>query len=73
MARNESGGDEGGEDEVAAVWAVSYQLGSAGVELEGVAEVAEIGGGHYHEVWKKVDGQWVIASLKFFTCFKKVL
>ncbi|KAL3440284.1 hypothetical protein BJX65DRAFT_314943 [Aspergillus insuetus] len=67
MAHSESGG----EDEVAAVWAVSYQLGSAGVE--GVAEVAEIGGGHYHEVWKKVDGQWLIASLKFVTSFKKVL
>jgi hypothetical protein len=68
MVRNEGGGgdDRGeGEDEVAAVWAVSYQLGSA--------EVAEIGGGHYHEVWKEVDGQWVIASLKFVTSFKKVL
>ncbi|KAL3490350.1 hypothetical protein BJX62DRAFT_238162 [Aspergillus germanicus] len=65
MVCNKGGGEYGGEEEVAAVWAVSYQLGSA--------EVAEIGGGHYHEVWKKVDGQWVIASLKFVTSFKKVL
>jgi hypothetical protein len=65
MVRNGGGGDGGEDIEVAAVWAVSYQLGSA--------EVAEIGGGHYHEVWKRVDGQWVIASLKFVTSFKKVL
>ncbi|KAL2836449.1 hypothetical protein BJY01DRAFT_221969 [Aspergillus pseudoustus] len=59
------------EDDVAAVWAMSYQLGS----LDGAAGggYTEIGGGHYHEVWKKLDGQWVIASLKFVNSFRKVI
>ncbi|KAL2836711.1 hypothetical protein BJX68DRAFT_273408 [Aspergillus pseudodeflectus] len=66
MLHNE---DKNGEDEVAATWAMSYQLGSA----EGARGYTEIGGGHYHEVWKRLDGQWVIASLKFVNSFRKVL
>ncbi|KAJ0419177.1 hypothetical protein BJY00DRAFT_314246 [Aspergillus carlsbadensis] len=65
----EGDGDAGDEDEVAAIWAMSYQLGS----LEGTGGYTEIGGGHYHEVWNRVDGEWVISSLKFVNSFRKVL
>ncbi|KAL4881801.1 hypothetical protein BJY04DRAFT_217870 [Aspergillus karnatakaensis] len=60
-----------GEDEVTAVWAMTYQLGSVGGVDAGV--YTEIGGGHYHEVWKRLEGRWVIASLKFVNSFRKVI
>ncbi|KAL5334093.1 hypothetical protein BJX70DRAFT_379010 [Aspergillus crustosus] len=58
------------EDEVAAVWAMSYSLGTP---EENAGEFTEVGGGYYHEVWKKLDGKWVIASLKFLSTFRRAL
>ncbi|KAL4864752.1 hypothetical protein BDV12DRAFT_200831 [Aspergillus spectabilis] len=57
------------EDEVSAVWGVTYQTGSLGA----VGGSSGMGGGHYHEVWRRVEGKWVIVSLKLVRAFSKVI
>ncbi|KAL4881186.1 hypothetical protein BJY04DRAFT_61495 [Aspergillus karnatakaensis] len=56
------------ENEVRAVWSVVYHAASLGVQ----GGWTGTGGGRYHEVWKKIDGEWVIASLRMERGFWKV-
>ncbi|KAL4926741.1 uncharacterized protein BDV17DRAFT_269004 [Aspergillus undulatus] len=58
------------EREVSAVWPLIYHAASLGVS-EGWSGT---GGGHYHEIWRKVEGEkgWVIASLRFVRAYWKV-
>ncbi|KAF6819993.1 hypothetical protein CSOJ01_01061 [Colletotrichum sojae] len=48
------------EDEVKAVFGVTFGIGARGSD-DGLAIA---GAGQYHEVWKKVEGEWFIASLR---------
>ncbi|KAL4778831.1 hypothetical protein BJX76DRAFT_352294 [Aspergillus varians] len=56
------------EDEVSAVWSVVYHAASPGI----TGGWSGAGGGQYHEVWKRVEGEWFMASLKLVRGFWKV-
>ncbi|KAL2835139.1 hypothetical protein BDW59DRAFT_155962 [Aspergillus cavernicola] len=56
------------EDEVSAVWSVIYHAASPGV----AGGWSGTGGGQYHEVWKRVEGDWFMASLKLVRGYWKV-
>lgn len=56
------------EDSVKAVWPVIYHAGSRGV----IGGWGGSGGGHYHEVWRRVEGEWLIAELVFVRTYWKV-
>ncbi|KAL3477398.1 hypothetical protein BJX99DRAFT_125603 [Aspergillus californicus] len=56
------------EDEVVAIWGVVYHAASPGV----VGGWSGTGGGQYHEVWKRVEGDWFMASLKLVRGYWKV-
>ncbi|KIA75372.1 hypothetical protein HK57_00155 [Aspergillus ustus] len=56
------------EDEVSAIWSVVYHAASHGV----TGGWKGSGGGQYHETWKKVDGEWRMASLKMVRVYWKV-
>ncbi|KAL4758913.1 uncharacterized protein BDW70DRAFT_169825 [Aspergillus foveolatus] len=58
----------GDEYEVKAVWPVTYYAGSR----ELVGRWSGIGGGYYFETWKRVDGEWFMASLRFERWYWKV-
>lgn len=55
-------------DEVRAVWPATYHAASLGSK----GGWRGTGGGYYREVWKKVDGDWFMASLKFERWFWRV-
>ncbi|KAL4801808.1 hypothetical protein BDV18DRAFT_148206 [Aspergillus unguis] len=59
---------EGKQDEVNAIWPVMYKCGSK----SSFGGWSGNGGGHYHEVWKEVDGEWCIQSLRFVRTYWKV-
>ncbi|GKT56998.1 bile acid 7-alpha protein [Colletotrichum tofieldiae] len=56
------------EDEVRAVFGVVYFGGTRGTE----AGLHSTGGGHYYETWKKVDGDWFMASSSMKRLYSKV-
>ncbi|KAL5338236.1 hypothetical protein BJX70DRAFT_398950 [Aspergillus crustosus] len=56
------------EKQVSAVWSVVYHAASLGVQ----GGWTGTGGGRYHEVWKRVGGEWVIVSLRMERGFWKV-
>ncbi|KAL2848781.1 hypothetical protein BJX68DRAFT_276277 [Aspergillus pseudodeflectus] len=56
------------EDEIRAVWGVVYHAASPGV----TGWWKGTGGGHYHETWRRVEGEWLMESLKMFRGFWKV-
>ncbi|RSM00801.1 hypothetical protein CEP52_008887 [Fusarium oligoseptatum] len=47
-------------EEIKVTWSVIYHCGPRNSETEGHGT----GGGHYHEVWKKRDGDWFMASMR---------
>lgn len=57
------------DDEVSAIWGLPYQSGSLGA----VGGDTELGGGHYYEIWRNVNGEWVIVSLKLVIGFSKAI
>ncbi|TQN74644.1 hypothetical protein CSHISOI_00821 [Colletotrichum shisoi] len=56
------------EDEVKAVFGVIWHAGTRGTE----ARLHSTGGGHYYETWKKVDGDWYMASCSMKRLYSKV-
>ncbi|KAK1965279.1 hypothetical protein LY78DRAFT_658497 [Colletotrichum sublineola] len=56
------------EDEVRAVFGLIYHAGPRGT-TDGLHVT---GGGHYYETWKKVDGDWFIASSSMKRLFHKI-
>ncbi|KAL5041992.1 hypothetical protein BDW71DRAFT_155982 [Aspergillus fruticulosus] len=63
-----TGNREGDEDEVKAVWPVTYHAASREV----VGGWSGTGGGYYFETWKRVDGEWFMATLRFERWYWKV-
>ncbi|KAM6534490.1 hypothetical protein FALCPG4_004125 [Fusarium falciforme] len=47
-------------DEIKVTWSVIYHCGPRDSETEGHGT----GGGHYHEIWKKREGDWFMASMR---------
>ncbi|KAL2784099.1 hypothetical protein BJX66DRAFT_344339 [Aspergillus keveii] len=56
------------EDEISAIWGVVYHAASHGV----TGGWTGTGGGHYHEIWRLVEGKWMMASLRMVRGFWKV-
>jgi hypothetical protein len=56
------------EDEIRAVRGVVYHAASHGV----TGGWKGTGGEHYHERWRRVEGKWLLASLKMVRGFWKV-
>ncbi|KAL6238337.1 hypothetical protein BDW75DRAFT_237436 [Aspergillus navahoensis] len=69
-------GEDGDGDEISAVWGVSWLAQTGSLET-GVSSGNRIGvglgGGHYHEVWRRVEGEWVIVDLKLVLAFNTVI
>ncbi|KAL4966080.1 uncharacterized protein BDV14DRAFT_171587 [Aspergillus stella-maris] len=69
-------GENGDGGEVSAVWGVIWltQTGSLEAEMSsGNGTGVGLGGGHYHEVWRRVEGEWVIIDLKLVLAFNTVI
>ncbi|KAK1998375.1 hypothetical protein LX36DRAFT_576478 [Colletotrichum falcatum] len=56
------------EDEVRAVFGLIYHAGTR----DTVGGLHVTGGGHYYETWKRVDGDWFMASSSMKRLFHKV-
>ncbi|KAK2066051.1 hypothetical protein LY76DRAFT_585594 [Colletotrichum caudatum] len=56
------------EDEVRAVFGLIYHAGAKGQ----TGGWHETGGGHYYETWKKVDGDWFLASSSMKRLYRMV-
>ncbi|KAK2047545.1 hypothetical protein LZ31DRAFT_592434 [Colletotrichum somersetense] len=56
------------EDEVRAIFGLIYHAGTKGP----TRGPYETGGGHYYETWKKVDGDWFLASSSMKRLYHKV-
>ncbi|KAH6960329.1 hypothetical protein DER45DRAFT_156374 [Fusarium avenaceum] len=56
-------------DEIKSIWAVIFHAGTKDAEggLHGT------GGGHYHEVWKKVGDDWFMKSMDMERLYWKVV
>lgn len=55
-------------DQVKAIWAMEDQL-----IMKGTAKLVELrGGGYYHELWKRKDGEWFLASLRLERTYTKM-
>ncbi|KAK1594966.1 uncharacterized protein LY79DRAFT_511436 [Colletotrichum navitas] len=55
------------EDEVRAIFGLIYHAGTPGTDGLHVT-----GAGHYYETWKKVDGDWFMASSSMKRLFCKI-
>ncbi|TDZ74629.1 hypothetical protein CTRI78_v000543 [Colletotrichum trifolii] len=58
-----------GEDEIKAVFGVVFHAGS---REDGEGGMHATGAGHYHEVWRRVEGEWWLERLWMKRCFWKV-
>ncbi|KAL4781770.1 hypothetical protein BJX76DRAFT_369614 [Aspergillus varians] len=56
------------EDEVRAIWPATYHAASQGV----AGGWTGTGGGQYHEVWKRVEGEWFIGEFRLVRSYWKV-
>ncbi|KAM0259148.1 hypothetical protein ACHAPA_010882 [Fusarium lateritium] len=56
-------------DEIKSIWSVIYHAGTK--EAEG--GVHGTGGGHYHEIWKKVGEDWFMKSMRMERLYWKVI
>ncbi|KAL4792603.1 hypothetical protein BDV19DRAFT_391909 [Aspergillus venezuelensis] len=56
------------KDEVSAVWPMIYHAASHDI----VDGWSGTGGGHYHEIWRVFEGEWVIAELKYVRGYFKM-
>ncbi|KAK1689838.1 hypothetical protein BDP55DRAFT_651773 [Colletotrichum godetiae] len=57
------------EDEVKAVFGVIYHGGTRGSE----SGLHSTGAGHYHEIWRKIDGDWFMESCSMKRLYSKVM
>jgi hypothetical protein len=67
LAPEGEGEEEGDGDRVSAIWAMEDMFALPSVL--GVIPVTVRGGGYYHEVWERREGDWFLASLRLERAF----